>query len=187
MRRLGIVAVGLAVVVALAACTRTVEKVVVVTPTTPAGTPTLTVEESAYLQAVATAERQATAEAQVHARETVAARPTSTPRPTPKPYYDLKLISRDCHKEYGYMTVEGFVENVSGKRLEDIEAVAVFYDADSTPIASESALIEYDFLLPGQQSPYTVMARDNPAIVKCGVEFKEFFGGKLKTDYSALP
>jgi hypothetical protein len=85
MKRLAIAAVGLAVVVALAACTRTVEKVVVVTPTTPAGTPTLTVEESAYLEAVATAEKEATAVALVHKRETVAAMPTSTPRPTQTP------------------------------------------------------------------------------------------------------
>ena len=49
MRRLGIVAVGLALLVGIVACTRTVEKAVVVTPT-PAGTPTSTVAESAYLR-----------------------------------------------------------------------------------------------------------------------------------------
>jgi hypothetical protein len=186
MKRLAIAAVGLALVVALAACTRTVEKVVVVTPS-PAGTPTFTVEESAYVEAVATAQGEATAEALVHASETVAAMPTSTPHPTPKPYYDLKLISFNWHHEYGYATVEGFVENESGKRLENIEAVAIFLDAGGTPIASESGVLEYGFLLPGQQSPFTVMATYNPAMEKCRVEFKEFSGGMLETDYTALP
>lgn len=84
MTRLAIVAVGLALVVASAACTRTVERLVVVTPS-PAGTPTLTVEESTSLEAVATAEKEATAVTLIHKRETVAAMPTSTPRPTQTP------------------------------------------------------------------------------------------------------
>ena len=179
MRRLGIVSVGLALVVALAACTRTVEKVVVVTPS-PAGTPTLTVEESAYVEAVATVQGEATAQAQVHARETVAAMPTRTPVPPP---YKLALISADCHREYDSSFCEGFVQNISGSAMESIEAVAVFYDAAKTPISSASALIDYDPLLPGQQSHFSIYGRYNPAMTKWSIEFKEFSGGSILTRY----
>ncbi len=183
MARLGIVAVGLALVVGSAACARTVEKVVVVTAT-PAGTPTFTVEESAYLEATATAEKQATVEARVHARETVAAKPTNTPRPTRTPVpppYKLALISAACNHEYGFIVCEGFVENISGGAMESIEAVALFFDATGTPITSDSALIDYDPLLAGQQSPFSIYGTYNPAITKWRIEFKEFFGGTILT------
>jgi hypothetical protein len=183
MRRLGIVAVGLALVLALAACTRTVEKVVLVTAS-PAGTPTLTVEESAYLEAVATVESEATAEALVHARETVAAMPTGTPRPTLTPVpppYKLALISAACNREYDFIVCEGFVQNISGELMESIEAVALFFDDVGTPITSDSALIDYDPLLASQQSPFSIYATYNPAISKWRIEFKEFFGGTILT------
>jgi len=167
-------------------CTREVVKTIVVTAT-PAGTPTLTAKELAYVEAITTQEAENVRLATVAAQQTVAAQPTSTPRPTPKPYYDLKVISFSWYTEYGYAIVEGFVENTSGKTLEQVEAVANFYDANGTPITSGSALIDYEPLLPGQQSPYKVMARYNPAMTKCAVEFKEFWGGTFKTDYSAIP
>jgi len=181
-----IIAALLAGSMLLAACTREVTVTVVVTAT-PAGTPTLAAEELAYVEAIATAQKEATVEARVHARETVEAKPTRTPRPTPRPHYDLKLVSFRWYQEYRYVTVEGFVENVSGKALESVEAVAIFTDASGTPFTSESALIDYDPLLSGQTSPFKIMARYNPAMDKCRVEFKEFSGGKFKTDYSALP
>ena len=179
-------ALALLVLACAISCTREVVKTVVVTAT-PAGTPTLTAKELAYIQVVTTQEAESARLATIAAEQTKAARPTSTPRPTPKPYYDLKLISFSWHSEYGYAIAEGFIENVSGKTLEQVEADAVFSDANGTPITSDSALIEYEPLLPGQQSPYKVMARYNPAMEKAHMEFKEFFGGTFKTDYSALP
>lgn len=178
-------AVGLALVVALVACTRTVEKVVVVTAT-PAGTPTLTVEEAAYIQAVATAQREATAEAVVHARETVAAMPTPTRVPTRTPVpppYKLALISASCtrHADIGYSECEGFVKNISNQTLEDIQVVIEWVDDGGTPRSSDDALIDYNPLLAGQESPWSTVGDYNPALTHFRVRFTEFFGGTILT------
>jgi hypothetical protein len=91
------------------------------------------------------------------------------------------LVSASCGKQYGFIKCEGFVENISGERMENIEAVALFYDESGTPISSDSALIDYDPLLPGQQSPWSVIGTENPAITKWRIEFKEFWGGTILT------
>ncbi len=141
---------------------------------------------------VQTVVAETTEQAYVNALQTLAAptatpKPTRTPRPTPKPHYDLRLVSFSCTVEYGFIIVEGFVENVGGARLEDVEAVGIFSDANGTPISSSSALIDYRPLLPGQSSPYKVMDSYNPAMQGCSVQFKEFWGPAYRTDYSGTP
>lgn len=91
--------------------------------------------------------------------------------------YDLELISMNCYKEYGYFYITGEVKNISGKSLENVEAVGSAYTEDGTFVKSDSALIEYDPILAGQTSPFEVVTTGNPAISKCKVEFKEFWGG----------
>lgn len=112
---------------------------------------------------------------------TAAPKQTRTPIP---PKYKLALISSSClwNENTGYFTCEGFVENITNEPMENIEAVINWYDESDTPITSESALIEYDPVLPGQQSPWKVMGRYNPAMDKYRVEFKEFFGGTIGTE-----
>jgi hypothetical protein len=140
----------------------------------------LTVEESAYLQAVATAEREATAEARVHAMETAAAMPTRTPVPPP---YKLALISASCtrHTDIGYSECEGFVKNISNQTLEDIQVVIEWVDDAGTPRSSDEALIDYNPLLPGQESPWSTFGDYNPALTRFRVRFTEFFGGTILT------
>lgn len=105
------------------------------------------------------------------------------PPPTRNPY-DLQLVSFSCERSsQSFQRVEGFVKNVSGEALEDVEAVVAFEDGDGVPFMSGSALIDYDPLLPGQSSPYTVIARYNPAISFCSITFREFLGGTLSTNY----
>jgi hypothetical protein len=160
------------------------------TPADAVGTPTRTAAELAYIEAVTTQQAEKASLATAAAEETEAARPTNTPAPTrtpvptrtPKPPpYKLALISAACNRQYDYIVCEGFVENISGKSMESIEAVALFFDDTGTPITSDSALIDYDPILPGQQSPFSIYARYNPAISKWRIEFKEFFGGTILT------
>jgi len=107
--------------------------------------------------------------------------PTRTPRPTPAPMYDLALISASCTRmaDIGFIECEGFVQNLKADPIRNVEAVIILYDSARTPISSDSALIDYEPLLPGQQSPYTVILRYNPAFDAWRVEFKEFLGGSL--------
>jgi hypothetical protein len=81
----------------------------------------------------------------------------------------------------GYYIVEGQVQNISGNNLKDIEAVASWYAADGTFITSDSAIIEYNPLLPGQTSPFRTMSTANPAMAKYTVEFKSLFGPTIGT------
>ena len=93
--------------------------------------------------------------------------------------YDLELISMNCYKEYGYFYITGEVKNISGKSLENVEAVGSAYTEDGTFVKSDSALIEYDPILAGQTSTFEVVTTGNPAISKCKVENKEFWGGSF--------
>lgn len=166
-----------------AACTREVEKIVVVTAT-PAGTPTMTAQELAYVEAVATAQSEATVEARVHATETVEARPTKTPRPTrtPKPPpYKLALISSSCVHSYGIEECEGFVKNISNEPLESIKVTIIWVDTGGVPRASDWSFVDYDPLLPGQESPWSVFGDYNPELTRYRVQFSAFLGGTILT------
>jgi len=96
----------------------------------------------------------------------------------------LELVSYSCNKEYGYFTIKGQVKNITDKPLKDVQAVGSIYTDDGTFVKSDSALVEYNPMLPGQTSPFTVMSTDNPAASKCQIEFKEFFGGTIPTKRS---
>jgi len=80
---------------------------------------------------------------------------------------------------HGYAKAEGRVTNVSSQRLKHVEAVVTFSTSTGEFITSESALIEFDPLMPGQTSPWDVLARWNPRMGGARVEFKELLGGKL--------
>jgi len=93
--------------------------------------------------------------------------------------YDLELLSLNCYTEYGYFHITGEVKNISGKSLESVEAVGTAYTGDGTFVKSDSALIKYNPVLVGQTSPFEVMMTSNPAIAKCNVNFKEFWGSSF--------
>ena len=110
---------------------------------------------------------------------TQAAKPTARTSSTPRPSGpQLALISASCTHDT-WMKCEGFVKNISGKSLENIEVVILWYDDTGTPVSSDTALIDYDPILAGQQSPWDTFGNYNPAITKFRVEFKEFFGGTI--------
>jgi hypothetical protein len=94
---------------------------------------------------------------------------------TPK----LQLLNYDSDTTSNYIIIEGQVKNVSGEKLENVEAVVEFYDENDNFIKSDSALIEYDVLLPDQTSPFKVMTITNPEISRYKVSFKDFMGGVI--------
>jgi len=91
----------------------------------------------------------------------------------------LELLAWTWSQEYGYVTVKGQVKNVSDKSIRNVAALATFYDAAGTFITSNTSLIEFNPILPGQTSPFSVMEKDNPAMKKAGVEFKDLLGGSI--------
>lgn len=96
----------------------------------------------------------------------------------------LELVSFRCYKEHGYFHVSGEVKNISGKSMENVMAVGTSYTETGEMVKSADALIDYNPVLAGQTSPFTVMMTTNPAMSKCKVNFKEFFGGTIPTKVS---
>jgi len=109
--------------------------------------------------------------------------PTPTSATAKTSSYQLESISRAWSREYGYITLEGEVRNISGLSINEIVAVAKAYTEDGTFVKSDDALIDYQPLLAGQASPFKVIMSDNPAIKSMRVEFKKFWGGTISTKY----
>jgi hypothetical protein len=92
------------------------------------------------------------------------------------------LSARGGRSSDSYFTVEGQVQNLTDRPLPSVEAVVTWYTKTDQFISAESALVEYDPLLPGQTSPFKVITRANPAMDKYSVEFKQLRGGPLRVD-----
>lgn len=92
----------------------------------------------------------------------------------------LELQSWSWHIEYDYAIAEGTVKNISSTSLKNVQAIVTFHDKAGGFITSDDALIEYDPILPGQTSPFKVMARHNPAMKNAGIDFKQLMGGTLQ-------
>jgi len=109
---------------------------------------------------------------------------TTTPTPSPEPTHQLALISSKGYESDGggYHIVEGQVKNISNEPLQNVTAVATWFDKDGGFIKSDNAIVEYNPILPGQTSPFKTMSSTNPAMSKYAVEFKTLFGGTLSLD-----
>lgn len=93
---------------------------------------------------------------------------------------ELEVLSSNWYKEYGYVTYEGQVKNIADHKLKNVQAVVTWYDKNGSMITSETALIQYNPILPGQASPFKVMGTYNPAMDKAGVEFSYLMGGTIR-------
>ena len=99
-----------------------------------------------------------------------------------EPEYQLKLRAMNCSIDYGYVTVEGTVTNLTSAPFASLVAVGLFFDGKGDFIKSDQGLVDYQPLLAGQTSPFKVITIGNPAIRRCNVTFKEFWGGPLSVD-----
>lgn len=94
--------------------------------------------------------------------------------------YALQLLNWSWNSEHGYAIAKGEVKNITSKRLKNVEALVTWYNKNGDFITSDSALIEYHVLMPGQTSPFKVMERFNPQMNKASIEFKFLFGSKIQ-------
>ena len=111
--------------------------------------------------------------------------PTPTPEPTPRPpTAPLVIESWRCYTDtsIGFAYFEGEVTNNTNSTVEHIEAVGNWYAGEDTFVTSDTALIQFDPLLPGQTSPFKIISSWNPAMSKCRLQFKEFFGGTIRSE-----
>ena len=92
----------------------------------------------------------------------------------------LRLLGHGCRKEQPYLICEGEVRNITGQPLDSVMAEIRFKDQAGTFVKAESALIDYQPLMPGQTSPFKVYTMGNPQIWHFSFGFREMFGGALK-------
>jgi len=105
--------------------------------------------------------------------------------------YDRKKEKENCDLELlswrwsttgsgNYVTAEGEVKNISGRKLERVQALVTWYDRNDNLITSDTSTIEYSPLMPGQASPFKVMESYNPAMKKANLRFKFLFGDSIR-------
>ena len=100
-------------------------------------------------------------------------------RPQASPALELVSWTWGTSDSEDFVEAKGEVRNISGESLDRIEAVVTWKTSDGTLIKSESTLIEYQPILPGQTSPFHVLATRNPAMKKAGIDFKTLGGGTV--------
>ena len=70
----------------------------------------------------------------------------------------------------------------SDRSLQNVTAVASWFDKDGNFIKSADALIDFNPILPGQTSPYKTITSSNFAMARFTIEFKTLMGGSLSVD-----
>ena len=96
-----------------------------------------------------------------------------------KAFSDLELLSWHWSEGHGYVTAEGKVKNISGRKLKKVAALVTWYDANGNMITYDSSLIEYNPIMPNQSSPFKVMEQYNPAMKSATIEFKFMWGDRI--------
>ena len=81
------------------------------------------------------------------------------------------------------MIANGEVGNMGLNPLKDVEVITSYYDKNHNFIKYATALIEYNPIMPGQDSPYQTITSDNPRIVSDTTTFKFLMGAEIATSH----
>jgi hypothetical protein len=89
----------------------------------------------------------------------------------------LRVLSWNCSvDESNYIHVRGEVQNLSDASIASVDVVGSLRTDGGTFVKSESALIDYQPILPGQISPFEAIGTGNPAIASADISFQYFLG-----------
>lgn len=118
-----------------------------------------------------------------------AAAPGASPQTTTDQAPKLALLSSQINQASSQMyTVEGEVQNITEISLQSIYVIVTWYTADSRFIRSDSALVQYNPILPRQISPFKVFSDINPEMSNYKIGFQENSGaGVLSVDRRSDP
>jgi hypothetical protein len=104
-------------------------------------------------------------------------------RESPTPVVHLRLGKWSWQKSSSsYVTAEGEVTNISSEPLKNVEAIVTFRSKGGDFITSDSAIIEYNPILPNQTSPWKVISTWNPEMETASVQFKTLWGQTLRVE-----
>lgn len=96
-------------------------------------------------------------------------------------------IEMDSFKWYksssSHVRAEGEVKNISDVPLRSVVAVITYKTKEGDFITFDSALIEYNPIMPDQISPFRVISTYNPLMETAHIEFQFHLGDKILTIY----
>ena len=105
--------------------------------------------------------------------------PISPPNPATPP---LALLSSQGYAESDLHRVEGQVQNISGRPLENVAVVVTWFTPEDEFLTSSECLIGFNPILAGQTAPYSCRIASIPEIDQYSVEFKHQSGGAIATE-----
>lgn len=91
----------------------------------------------------------------------------------------LELLASNGELGEHYNKVNGQVKNLTGEPIDNIRVVVSWLSASGEFITSDSALIDYRPLMPGQTSPFSTITSANPLMKKYRVEFSTLRGAVI--------
>lgn len=99
---------------------------------------------------------------------------THSVQPSPTPPLDLALLAAACtgSPTLRITTCEGSIRNLSTRTVEGVQVVIEWLDDQGAVQATNSGPIDYNPLLPGQESPWTLLGSYNPGLTKFMVSFR---------------
>lgn len=89
---------------------------------------------------------------------------------------ELVLLDWSWHSEHGYAIVNGQVKNISEKPIHNVTALVSFKTKADKLVTSDSSLIEYNPIMPGQVSPFKIISVHNPLMATASIDFMNLFG-----------
>jgi TPR repeat protein len=95
----------------------------------------------------------------------------------------LVLLDWRWTRESGFVTAEGQVRSVTPHKLENVSVTVIYKTSSGALVTSDTVLIEYNPLMPGQLSPFKVITSDNPQIRNANVNFSFLMGGSIPFYY----
>ncbi len=140
-------------------------------------TPTFTAQQRQYLSAIADQQQRDAATA------------TSSNSRSPRGPVAVALTTSECRSSapLSLMTCRGTVRNISGQDLRGVVVAIEWLDSRAVSQVTYTGPIDYDPLLPEQESPWTVISRYNPALVRYRVRFQTTSGAEINYDDERPP
>lgn len=91
----------------------------------------------------------------------------------------LVLLDFRLSQDHGFARAEGTVKNLTNHSLKNVQAIIVWRTQNGDFVKKADALIDYNPILPGQTSPFTVLTSGNPQISQGSISFSTLFGSEL--------
>jgi len=97
---------------------------------------------------------------------------------------ELQLVDFTCKQEGSYAKIEGHLKNSSARRLDNLRVTGSFYAKGGQSLGSESTIVDFTALLPGQSTPFHVIGPRVATYEKCGVDgiTEGMFGKTLRIE-----